>query len=130
MPPHLAPGFNIIQAPESDKTGIPILVRHLPEYFEYGIKDVDWIPKVGKLKACIITRDTNLSRRKHELELLRNHGIGIFFLKAKNKKSGFSIWEMVEMLAKSWQEITKIAVDEKRPFGYEVNFNGKLKKIF
>jgi hypothetical protein len=130
IPPHLAPGFQLIQGPESMKTGIPLEVQHLPEYFGYGTKDKDWIPAIGKLKACVITRDVRLNRRKHEIALLREHDLGIFFLKAQTKKSGLSVWQMVEMLARSWPEIAKIAVEETRPFGYEVFINGKLKSIF
>lgn len=130
IPPHLAPGFQLIQGPESLKTGIPLEIKHLPNYFGKGSKDIDWIPEMGKLKACVITRDLHLNRRKHEITLLKEHNLGIFFLKAQTKKSGLSVWQMVEMLARSWPEITKLAVEEKRPFGYEVFINGKLKKIF
>ncbi|WP_169714485.1 PIN-like domain-containing protein [Algoriphagus antarcticus] len=102
----------------------------MPEYFGYGTKDKDWIPAIGKLKACVITRDVHLNRRKHEIALLREHNLEIFFLMAKTKKSGLSVWQMVEMLSRSWPEITRIAVEETRPFGYEVNVNGKIKRIF
>jgi hypothetical protein len=130
IPPHLAPGFQLIQGPESMKTGIPLEVKHLPDHFGYGSKDVDWIPELGRIKACVITRDIHLNRRKHEIELLKKYSLGVFFLKALTKKSGLSVWQMVEVLARNWPEITKIAVDEERPFGYEVYVTGKLKKIF
>ena len=96
IPLHLAPGFQMIQGPESLKTGIPLEVKHLPNHFGYGTKDIDWIPEIGRLKACVITRDTNLSRRKHEIGLLEKHKLGVFFLRAKGKKSGLSVWQMVE----------------------------------
>jgi len=101
MPPHLAPGFNILQQPESLKSGIQIQVFHWPDYSEYGEKDEDWIPKVGELGACIITQDINITRRKHELALMKKHNVGIFFLKGKSRKKGMSVWEMVETLSKS-----------------------------
>ena len=129
MPPHLAPGFNILQQPESPKLGIPIEVVHCSDYSEYGEKDEDWIPKIGGLDACIITQDINITRRKHELALMKKHKVGIFFLKGKNKKSGMSVWEMVETLAKSWPLITQIAISENKPFGYEVLYKGKVKKV-
>lgn len=130
IPPHLAPGFDLIQKPESLKTGIPVEVMHLPVYFGYGTKDEDWIPELGKLKACVITRDIHLNRRKHEIELLKNHNLGVFFLKSQTKKSGLSVWQMVGMLAKSWPELVEFSVNEKRPFGYELYLNGKLKKLY
>lgn len=130
IPPHLAPGFQQIQGPESLKTGIPVEVKHIPEVFGRGSKDEDWIPELGRWKACVITRDIHLNRRKHEIELLKNHKLGIFFLMSQTKKSGLSVWQMVEMLAKTWPDLVGIAVHEKRPFGYEVHLNGKLKKLY
>jgi hypothetical protein len=130
IPPHLAPGFELIQKPESIKTGNSIEVKHLPEEFGYGTKDQDWIPELGRLKACVITRDGRLNRRKHEIELLRKHKIGVFFLKSQTKKSGMSVWQMVETLARAWPEVTKVAMDKERPFGYEINAKGRMKQIF
>ena len=130
IPPHLALGFQQIQGPESLKTGIPVEVKHIPEVFGRGCKDEDWIPELGKLNACVITRDIHLNRRKHEVELLKNHMLGVFFLKSQTKKTGLSVWQMVEMLAKTWPDLVGIAVHEKRPFGYEVHLNGKLKKLY
>jgi len=60
---------------------------------------------------------------------MKKHNVGIFFLKGKNKKSGMSVWEMIETLAKSWPQITQIAVSENKPFGYEVLYKGKVKKV-
>lgn len=130
IPPHLAPGFQLIQGPEALKTGIPVEVRHLPDHFGYGTKDEDWIPELGKLKACVITRDIHLNRRKHEIELLKKYSLGVFFLKALTKKSGLSVWQMVEVLARNWPMMVDLAIAEKRPFGYEVFPNGNIKKIF
>ncbi|WP_373496677.1 hypothetical protein [Aquiflexum sp.] len=129
IPPHLAKGFDILQKPESLKSGNSIEVKHWPEYSAYSEKDEDWIPKVSALNACMLTQDINISRRKHELELFKKSKLGIFFLRGKNKKSGLSIWEMVEILAKTWPEITRIALTEKKPFGYEIKANGKFKKV-
>lgn len=129
MPRHLAEGFNILQGPESKKSGIPIEVIHWPEYSFYSEKDQDWMPKVASLNACMITQDYHVAKRKHEIELFRKTGLGIFFLKGKNKKLQLTIWEMVEVLSKAWPELTKLAVNEKKPFGYNVLFNGKIQKV-
>lgn len=129
MPPHLAKGFQIIQFPEGLKTGLNIEVKFLPETFDYGSKDVDWIPKVGKEGSCVITQDINISRRKDELDLYKKHNVGIFFLKGPSKKKGLSIWGMTQALAKNWDEICKIATTEKRPFGYVFGLTGKMKKV-
>lgn len=129
MPRHLAHGFHTIQLPESLKTGNEITVKFLPEVFNYGIDDVDWIPIVGKERNCVITQDLNISKRKDELELYQKHGVGIFFLRGPSKKRGLSIWEMAQALAKNWSEISRIASEEKRPFGYTFGLKGTMKRV-
>lgn len=129
IPPYLAKGFDILQKAESLKSGVLIEVKHWPDYSAYSEKDEDWIPKVTDLNACMLTQDINISRRKHELDLFKKNNLGIFFLRGKSKKSGLSVWEMVELLAKTWPEITRIALNEKRPFGYEIKVGGKIKKV-
>lgn len=129
MPPHLARGFNILQFPEGFKSKRNIEVIFLPDKFKEGAKDIDWIPSVGKENSCVITQDININRRKHELELYRKHSVGMFFMRGKSKKQGMSVWEMVQTLAKHWDEITRIAISEKRPFAYEFKINGRLKKL-
>lgn len=129
IPPHLASGFETIQAPEGLKNGNNITVKFLPESFEYGVKDIDWIPIVGKQGSCVITQDINISRRKDELELYQRHEVGIFFLRGPSKKQGLSIWEMVQALSKNWSEICRIAINEERPFGYTFTLKGKVVRL-
>lgn len=129
LPPHLAEGFHILQYPEGFKTMQQIEVKYIPTVYGRGAKDEDWIPKVGKEKACVITQDININRRKHELELYRKQKIGIFFLRGPNKKQGLSIWQMVEALAKNWPAISEKVYKEKRPFAYSFGLKGKLVKL-
>lgn len=129
LPKHLAEGFQILQQPESLKTGIEIEVKFLPAEFDYGAKDFDWIPVVGKQEACVITQDININRKKHELELYRKHGVGMFFLRGPSKKQGLSIWQMVEALARNWSDITKAVQNQQRPFAFEIKLKGKMKKL-
>lgn len=129
MPPHLAKGFQIIQAPEGLKSNLDIEIKFLPEVFNYGSKDVEWIPKIGKEGSCVVTQDINISRRKNELDLYKKHKVGIFFLRGPSKKRGLSIWEMAQALSKNWAEICEISIKEKRPFGYMFGLTGKMKKV-
>lgn len=129
MPPHLAKGFQIIQFPEGFKTNLNIEVMFLPDTFGYGCKDIDWIPKVGKERSCVITQDINISKRQDELDLFQKHKVGIFFLKGPSKKNGLSIWGMTQALAKNWDEICRIATTNEKPFGYEFSLNRKMKKV-
>tara|TARA_R110002073_G_scaffold243403_1_gene405593 strand:+ start:363 stop:779 length:417 start_codon:yes stop_codon:yes gene_type:complete len=129
MPKHLAEGFHILQYPEGLKQNIEIEVKYIPTEFGKGCKDEDWLPKVGKQKACVLTQDYNIHRRKHEMELYKKHNLGMFFLRPLSKKRGLSIWQMVETLAKRWPEISRLMQEEKKPFGYEILLSGKMKKI-
>ena len=129
MPKHLAKGFEILQYPEGLKKGCKIEVKYIPEEFDYGVKDVEWIPILGGQGACVITQDININRRKHEMELYRKHGLGVFFLRGPSKKQGLSVWQMLEALSRNWTDITEIALKEKRPFAYLFKTLGSIKKL-
>lgn len=129
MPPHLAKGFHTLQYPEGFKTTHLIEVKYIPEIFGAGAKDIDWIPEIGKDKACVITQDLNINRRKHELELYRKQKIGMFFLRGPSKKHGLTVWQMVEALAKNWPAISEKVYNEKRPFAYSFGLRGKLVRL-
>ncbi|SRR5690606_1191964 len=129
LPKHLAEGFQILQHPEGFKSGQHVEVKWIPDEFGHGVKDVDWIPTIGDQKACVITQDININRRKHELELYRQFKVGMFFLKGASKKHGMTVWEMVQALAKNWPEITQIMYKEKRPFAFEITLRRRIKKL-
>ncbi len=129
FPPHLAKGFQELQQPEGLKTGNTMEVRYIPSTFKRGIQDLDWIPKVGKEKACVITKDLNIGRRKQELEMYQACGLGVFFLKGHSRKHSLNTWETVQALAKHWPEIARIVYEEKRPYGFEFNLAGKITKV-
>lgn len=123
MPRHLAEGFRILQKPEGFKSGFSVKIKYIPDEFGQGVKDIEWLPKLGK-SAFVITQDVTINRRKHELELYRQYKIGMFFLRGTSKKSGLSVWQMVEVLAKRWDEITEIIRTQEPSFAYSVSLRG------
>ena len=132
-PPALAKGFNILQAPlnHDPKYGLrePIEVSSIKESFGKGVKDEEWIPKVSKDKDCVITQDYNIQRTRHQRELCTAQGLGMFYFKPPSK-SGFTYWNIVNMLVKHWPEIVRKASREARPFSYSVTPRStKLEKI-
>lgn len=129
IPKHLAEGFALIQKYEGVKIGIKVEVKYIPTVFQKGIKDPEWLPKLSKNKSFVITQDVNISRRKHEVELYKQYGIGLFLLKGKNSKHGMSVWEMVEIMAKHWQKILDIIISQKPPYVYEIKLNRKPIKL-
>lgn len=104
-------------------------VKYLPSAFEKGMKDPDWIAKVEKGKTFVITQDVHLNRRKQEIELYRQQGIGLFFLRGTSKKQGMTVWEMVQALSKQWPFIIETISSIKPPFAYEIKLKGTPKKI-
>lgn len=128
IPKHLAEGFEILQKPEGFKSGYPVEVRYIPTSFGRGAKDCDWIPELGKQKACVITQDIHINRRKHEVALYNENKVGIFFIRAASKKAGLSVWQMVEILAKHWNTITKAVHEDEKPFAYQVSYR-EIKRL-
>lgn len=128
LPQHVAEGFNTLQVPEGLKTGLLMEVKYIPTVFVRGVKDMDWIPNLGP-GACVITQDININRRKHELELYRKHGVGMFFLRGASSKQGLSVWEMVQALAKHWPKISQIVHEEEPPFAYQITLGRAPKRL-
>jgi hypothetical protein len=129
LPRHLAVGFDKLQYPEGLKIGKEIHVHYIPDKFGRGVKDFQWIPEIAKLGALVVTQDVNITRRKHELELYKHHKLGIFLLKGITKKKGLSVWEMVQTLAKNWEEICVLSDKYEPPFAFEFSLKGKIRKL-
>ena len=92
-------------------------VLSIKHEFGRGAKDEIWIPEVGKIGGIVITQDLRIQTTRHQNELYKKHGLGVFFFKPPS--TGYSFWEMVEQLVKRWPEIKKKAVN-KRPFAYRI----------
>jgi len=121
IPPHLARGFDILQAPENIKKGRKkIEVKYLSDVYGTGSADLDWIPQVGAEGSFVITQDVHISKRKDEVEAYRKNGVGLFFLRGTSKKSGLSVWEMVQILAKNWEDMMEIILKEEGAFAYTI----------
>lgn len=119
MSPHLIEGLNFFQKPLNTKQKEPIFFRSIKATFGSGTQDEDWIPKVGDESACVLTLDQNIHRIKHQWELCRKHGLGVFFIKMPSKK-GYKYTELVQLLIKRWPEIVETSLSTNRPFGCEV----------
>ncbi len=128
MPPQLADGLDLLQAPENIKIKNQIQVRSIQQTFGIGALDEDWIPKVGEEDACVITQDININRSRHQRELYLKHGVGIFFLRAPSK-SGFKYWDFVKLIIKKWDEITRKATKTKRPFAFRITSQGRIEEM-
>ncbi len=116
LPPSIAHGLNLFQKYlNDDNTNIQVL--SIKEVFGQGAKDEDWIPVVGKEKGIVITQDNRIQTLKHQKELYKSSGVGIFFMSPPSK-SGYLYWEMVKQLINRWENILHIVRHNKTPFSY------------
>ncbi len=125
MSPYLARGFNILQTPENVKLGAEIEVKSIKDVFGQGTKDEDWIPRAGESNSCVITQDYSIKRIKHQQKLCEQYNLGMFYFRPPSK-SGFKYWDMLKLMVKHWPSISKIAIQENRPFTYRVTSRGDL----
>ncbi|WP_291098553.1 MULTISPECIES: hypothetical protein [unclassified Flavobacterium] len=122
---YLANGLDVFQQHLNSKEKLQIQVLSIKEVFGKGVKDEVWIPLVGKEKGIVITQDLRIQTTRHQNELYKKHGLGVFFFKPPS--TGFSFWEMVEHLIKRWPEIKKKATDD-RPFAFRITPN-KIERL-
>jgi hypothetical protein len=128
LPPQLANGLNILQQPQNKKDELEIEVLSIRDKFGQGETDEHWIPEVGKKNGIVITQDYHIQKQRHQKELYKEHGIGIFFINPPSI-SGIQYWEMVKQLIHRWEEIKKIIKREKTPFAYRCTVRSKFEKM-
>jgi len=122
----LANGLDVFQQHLNLKERSKFKVISIKEHFGKGVKDEDWIPKIGKEKGIVITQDLRIHTTRHQYELYKKHALGVFFFKPPSK--GYSFWEMVEQLIKRWPEIKKKTRNQ-RPFAFRYKNKGKLEEL-
>jgi hypothetical protein len=122
---YLAAGFDVFQQHLNSKEKVQIQILSIKKVFGAGAKDEVWIPLVGKENGIVITQNLKIQTTRHQNELYKSHGLGVFFFKPPS--SGYSFWEMVEKLVKCLPEIKKKAED-RRPFAYRI-YSNKFEKL-
>lgn len=126
--PQLAKGLNELQQPQNKKDKIDIQVLSIKDAFGQGEKDEDWIPKVGAVNGIVITQDLRIQTQRHQNELYKKCGVGLFFFSPPSK-SGFAYWEMVKLLVNRWDEIKQIMRKNETPFAYRCKAKSKFEKM-
>ncbi|MGB3546568.1 MAG: hypothetical protein WBA17_06315 [Saprospiraceae bacterium] len=116
----MARGFNELQQPENIDLSEAIEIKALIDHFGRGVADEDWIPEVGKLGACFLTKDVQIRRKRVQFELCKKYQAGAFFLKVGSKKQSARHWEQVKFLVKQWPKMMKLALETERPFAFEI----------
>lgn len=122
----LAEGINVFQQHLNLKEKHQFEVLSIKQVFGSGAKDEDWITTIGKEKAIIITQDLRIQTTRHQYELYKKFGLGVFFFKPPS--GGYSFWNMVEQVIKRWSEIKKKS-KKQRPFAFRYKSRGKIEEL-
>jgi hypothetical protein len=85
-----------------------------------GAKDPQWIPLVAQQRWLIITRDSNIQRRRAEIAAVRDNGARMVAIAGPDARG---TWEQLEVLMVNWRRIQSWA-DEPGPFIYSVTRTG------
>lgn len=94
-----------------------------PVEFERGAADEEWIPQVASKHGVVLTQDLNIHRTRAQWDLCQQNKIGVFFFKPP--RAGWDHWVIVREVVNRWEEIKRIASEQKRPFGFIVEPRGK-----
>jgi hypothetical protein len=85
-----------------------------------GAKDPQWIPFVAQQRWLIVTRDSNIQRRRAEVAAVRDNGARMVAIAGPDARG---TWEQLEVLMVNWRRIQSWA-DEPGPFIYSVTRTG------
>lgn len=89
---------------------------HLTDEFVQGTKDVDWLQYVGQNELLLVTRDERVRWNPAELQALKDHNVGAFFMGGKNR----SRCELIQQLVRNWPRMKELGAKSKRPFAFKV----------
>lgn len=131
MPPVFAQGFQILQAPLGSKLNLKdkVEVRSIKIEFGDGVEDEDWIPQLEGQKACVITQDYSIQRIRHQRALCEEYNLGMIYFRPPSN-TGFSYWDMVNLMVKHWPEILKKTTRKKPPFAFKITSrSAKLEEL-
>lgn len=90
-----------------------------------GAKDPQWIPAVAQQGWVIVTRDSNIQRRRAEVAAVRDNGARMVAIAGPDARG---TWEQLEVLMVNWRRIVAWA-DEPGPFIYSVTRTGAPRQI-
>ena len=78
-----------------------------------GTDDVPLLEYCGDHGIVLITADKRQRFNPKERRAIRDHGVGVFLIRATDKTS---VCEIIQLLVKHWKEMKKHARKRRRPF--------------
>lgn len=104
---------------------IPVAIRQHEGTFLKEMPDDQWLADIGRRGWFVVGHDHMLHRRANELQAIRQHNIGVFYLWGANATR----WEKMLTFARAYHRIIQAANDTPRPFVYRVHQNGRLTRL-
>ena len=101
-------------------------VAYLTDILPRGTQDVTLFSKLGELGWFLVTQDKRIKRKKHELEALRQAGIGAFIFTGRAERD---VDSMMVLLLRHFSEIQRLASETKRPFIFGVSDRGSFDRL-
>jgi hypothetical protein len=68
----------------------------------YGALDPDWMPAIATKGLIVVARDKRIRTKPAELELLRQHGLRVFWIAGTKD---LSTWDYVVRFVRRWDDI-------------------------
>lgn len=91
-----------------------------------GIADATVLDVVQK-NGILITYDADFRTQRHLYNAIKDYNIGLFWIK-QGKKTTF--WSLVQLLIQHWHTVLELCDEQERPFLYEINKQGVVRKEF
>lgn len=89
---------------------------HLLDVFPHDAPDVAWLQYVGEHGHLLVTRDERVRWNPAEIQALKHHKVGAFFLAGKSR----SRCQLIQQLVRSWPQMKDLAAKTRRPFAFRV----------
>lgn len=104
---------------------LPTQVEYHQNHFPSGAQDDAWMPVVGDRGWILIGHDSQHHRRQTELEAIRQHRIGCFYLWGTHAPR----WEKMRCFLNAYERILNAAANTPKPFIYQIEKSGSLRSI-
>ncbi len=85
-----------------------------------------WLPTAGANDWIVVTHDTNFVNVPSERQAIVDYTIGCFVVAGAESPT----WERVQILARAWPKIERLAANTERPFVWQIYANGVAREIY
>lgn len=104
---------------------LPVQIEAHQDHFPIDEPDDVWLPLVGGWGWIVIAQDYKFHVIQAELEALKQHNIGCFYLWGAEATK----WEAMRAFARGYDNIIREASRAIRPFAFKVEKHGGVNEI-